>query len=354
MRKSVRRSGHATTAQDVARLAGVSPMTVSRVMGAEKNVRPGTRERVLAAVKELNYAPNVAARSLATAAHARIGLVFANPSAAYLSEFLVGILDDMSRRGAQLIVERCEAGDAAAERTAVRRLIAGQVTGLLLPPPLSESTVVRQEAAAAGLPLVALATGRFSGDISCVRIDDRKAAYEMTRKIIELGHRNIGFIKGHPNQTASTERFAGFEAAVRDFGPSIKRSSAQGFFTYQSGLVAAERLLGKDRPTAIFASNDDMAAAVVSVAHRRGLDVPRDISVVGFDDTAIATTLWPELTTVRQPIGDMAIAALDLLFKEISARKKDAKFEPVDLVLNHTLIERQSTAVFHETLTPKS
>jgi LacI family transcriptional regulator len=333
------------TAEDVARLAGVSAMTVSRVMGGGKNVRAATREAVLSAARQLNYAPNLAARSLASAEHRRIGVLFANPSAAYLSEFFVGMLDEINRRGAQLTLRRVEAGNAADERKAVRALIKGQVNGLLLPPPLSESATVRQEAAAANIPVVAVATGRCSGDFSCVRIDDRAAAYDMTRKLISLGHRRFGFIKGHPNQTASAERLAGFEAALRELAPRAKHTIVQGFFSYQSGLQPAEQLLGaKTRPTAIFASNDDMAAAVVSVAHRRGLDVPRDVSVAGFDDTAVATTLWPELTTIRQPIGEMAAAAAALLIDEIRARRDSGAVEPVDIVLPHTLIERQSTA----------
>jgi LacI family transcriptional regulator len=349
MRKSTRRSGQAVTVRDVALRAGVSPMTVSRVVRGEMNVRAATRNEVLAAVRELKYAPNLAARNLASADQTRIGLLFANPSAAYLTEFLVGMLDNLSRRGAQLIVERCEAGNALSEHTAMHNLIAGQVTGVLLPPPLSESRVVREEAANANIVAVAVATGHFAGDISCIRIDDHKAAYDMTRRILELGHRHIGFIKGHPNQTASAQRLAGFEAAIRDFAPRAKKVTTQGYFSYQSGLAAAERLLsGKTRPTAIFAANDDMAAAVVSVAHRKGLDVPHDISVVGFDDTAIATTLWPELTTVRQPIGEMAMKAVDLLFKEMRERKANASVKPVDVVMLHTLIERHSTAALND------
>src|SRR5262249_17102299 len=237
------------------------------------------------------YAPNLGARNLASAEHQRIGLLFANPSAAYLTEFIVGLLDAMSRRGAELTLSRVDAGNAADERRAVNELLQSSMTGLLLAPPLSESATVRAEAAAAGIPVAALATGRFPGDVSCVRIDDRKAAYDLTRKLIALGHRRIALIKGHPNQTASAERQAGFEAAMRELSPKAKPAIVQGFFSYQSGLVAAERLLGgRERPTAIFASNDDMAAAVVSVAHRPALDVPRDISVPGLVRTAIATT----------------------------------------------------------------
>jgi LacI family transcriptional regulator len=342
--RSFRRRSQAVTAQDVARHVGVSPMTVSRVLAGAQNVTPDTRERVLAAVRALNYSPNAAARSLASATPARIGLLFSNPSSAYLSALLVGVLDEMGRRGSQLIIARCEPGDAKSERAAVRQALTGQVAGILLPPPLCESNAVLNEIAVSGVVAIGIASGKPGGKISSVRIDDRKAAYEMTRRLIALGHRHIGFIAGHPNQSASGARLAGFAQAMQEAGPGAAKTIAQGYFSYQSGLDAAERLLGrKDRPTAIFASNDDMAAAVVSVAHRRGLDVPRDISVAGFDDTAIATTLWPELTTIRQPIAQMAAAAVDQLFRELRARK-DAAVTPCDTVMDHQLIERQSTA----------
>lgn len=342
-----RRGDKAVTAEDVARRANVSPMTVSRVINGDKNVRPATREAVLEAVRELRYAPNVAAKSLASAEQPRIGLPYANPSAAYLSEFLLAILDEMSRAGAQLVLVRCEAGDTGAEREAVRSLLQGQVSGVLVTAPLSDSAALRAEIEKAGVPAVIVGAARYHGALSSVRIDDHKAAYDMTRKILELGHRRIGFIAGHPNQTASAARQAGFEAALKELAPNAHASIAQGFFTYQSGLAAAERLLGQEpRPTAIFASNDDMAAAVVSVAHRRGLDVPHDVTVVGFDDTAIATTLWPELTTVRQPIGELAVEAVKLLLRQLRARRTGAEAEHIDLVLPHRLIERQSSAAY--------
>jgi LacI family transcriptional regulator len=345
-RKSSRRSRRGTTIHDVARRAGVSPMTVSRVVNGERNVREATRAAVLAAVKELRYAPNPAARSLAGAQSLRIGLLYANPSAAYLSEFLLGALDESSRKSAQLLLEKCEVSSPSAERAAVRRLIDGSVAGVILPPPVCESHVILAELKKAAIPTVAVATGRFRSDASCVRIDDFKAAYEMTRYLLSLGHRRIGFIKGHPNQTASGERWLGFETALREAEckpqpPLIE----QGFFSYRSGLEAAEKLLASEpRPTAIFASNDDMAAATVSVAHRRGLDVPRDLSVVGFDDTAIATTVWPELTTIRQPTAAMAEVALDLLIREIRKRRDGLPGAAVDHLVPHELIVRESAA----------
>jgi LacI family transcriptional regulator len=319
-------------------------MTVSRVVNAEKNVHPATRELVLSVVRELNYAPNLAARSLAKAEDVRIGVIYSNPSAAYLSEFLVGALDESTSRGAQLLLVKSAGAEPAAAEEAVQRLVDSGVTGAVLTSPLAESTLVADKLREAGVPSVGVATGRFRGQLSCVRVDDRRAAYDVTKLLLNLGHRRIGFIKGHPNQTASSERLAGFEQAIAE-KPGCKTEVVQGFFTFQSGLEASEHLLDSSlQPTAIFASNDDMAAATVSVAHRRGLDVPNDLSVVGFDDTFVATTLWPALTTVRQPVSSMVATAIDLLLQEIRARREGVPFEPVDCVVEHTVIQRHSSA----------
>jgi LacI family transcriptional regulator len=343
LRKSSRGS-RGITIHDVARKAGVSPMTVSRVVNGEQNVRDTTREAVLAAVKDLKYAPNPAARSLAGAENPRIGLLYSNPSSAYLSEFLLGALDESSRKSAQLMLEKCEVTAPGGERAAVRQLLEGGVAGVILPPPVCESQVILAELKKAGIPTVAVATGRFRTDASCVRIDDFKAAYEMTLYLLGLGHRRIGFIKGHPNQTASSERGRGFETALREADCHIETPCMErGFFSYRSGLDAAEKLLAtRPRPTAIFACNDDMGAAVISVAHRRGLDVPRDLSVVGFDDTATATTVWPELTTVRQPIAHMAEVAIDLLIRKVRRYRDGEGHASVDHLVAHELVIRQS------------
>jgi LacI family transcriptional regulator len=333
------------TIHEVARKAGVSPMTVSRVTNGEDNVRESTREVVMKAIKELNYSPNPAARSLAGAQSTRIAMIYSNPSVAYLSELLVGALDKASKTAAQLVLEKWDELKPAAERTAARKL-AQSVAGVILPPPLCESDVITSELAAANIPVIAIATGRFRANVSCVRIDDFRAASEMTAHLIALGHQRIGFIKGHPNQTASAQRYAGFETTIEAAGLTPNAAYVQqGYFTYRSGLDAAEALLDRKRPpTAIFASNDDMAAAVVSVAHRRGLDVPRDLSVVGFDDTVTATTVWPELTTIRQPIAAMADAALNLLLRKIRHKKSGEPAEPVDHLFAHELVKRASDA----------
>ncbi len=320
-------------------------MTVSRVINGESNVRDATREIVMAAVRALNYRPNPAARVLAGARDTRIALIYSNPSASYLSELLVGALDGSSRAATQLVLERWDNLKPAAERAAAHRLAQG-VAGVILPPPLCESKVISSVFSAENIPVVALATGKAREDVSCVRIDDFSAAREMTAYLIAQGHARIGFIKGHPNQTATAQRFAGFEAAMEEKGLEIDAGLVlQGFFTFKSGLECTEKLLSRKRlPTAIFASNDDMAAAAISVAHRRGLDVPGDLSVVGFDDTPIAMTVWPELTTIRQPIAAMAEAAINLLLHKIRRPKDRHANQAVDHLVPHVLVKRDSVA----------
>src|SRR3954467_7261646 len=345
MARPSRRGRGAMTIEDVARAAGVSAMTVSRVINGGQNVRETTRQAVLEAVKKLNYSPNTAARSLAAGEATHIGMLYANPSAAYLSQFLIGALHAARRAGCHLVIESCESEDADEQAEVTRRFATSDVEGVVLPPPLSESQPIIAELAAIGIPVVTVAMGTPHEDSLNVRIDDFAAAAEMTRYLLSLGHRNIGFIKGHPNHIASHDRARGFFAALEEAGvDSSKAPVEQGYFTYRSGLAASERLLGRPNPpSAIFASNDDMAAAAVSVAHRRGLSVPGDLSVVGFDDPSLATTVWPELTTVKQPISAMAEAALELLLADLRRRRSGAPHKFAERVLSHAMIIRESS-----------
>ncbi|HEU0100375.1 MAG TPA: LacI family DNA-binding transcriptional regulator [Allosphingosinicella sp.] len=345
MAKPSRRSRGSNTIEDVARAAGVSAMTVSRVINGGKNVRESTRTAVLEAVRSLNYSPNTAARSLAAGEATHIGLLYANPSAAYLSQFLIGALQAARRAGAHLVLESCESEDADEQAEVTRRFATSDVEGVVLPPPLSESEPIMAELAAIGIPVVTVARGVPQEDGLNVQIDDYEAAVEMTRHLLELGHRNIGFIKGHPNHVASHDRARGFADALREYGVDPDGAPVeQGYFTYRSGLAASERLLSlPEPPTAIFASNDDMAAATVSVAHRRGLVVPGDLSVVGFDDTALATSVWPELTTVKQPISAMAETAVELLLADLRVRRAGSPRRLIKRTLEHALIIRESS-----------
>jgi len=189
-----------------------------------------------------------------------------------------------------------------------------------------------------------VATAATRDGVFTVTIDDHAAAYAMTQRLLSMGHRRIGFIRGDANQTASSKRFEGYADALQSAGLSADPALvAQGDFSYRSGLAAAERLLkSPSRPTAIFASNDDMAAGAMSMAHRLGLAAPADLSICGFDDTAIATTVWPELTTVRQPIAEMAEVAVELLVLAVRRRRAKEPVPPESRRLGFTLVERQS------------
>lgn len=344
--RATRRQHNTPTISDVAARAGVSPMTVSRVINAKESVRERTRERVEAAIAALNYAPNAAARALAGGDDIRIGLLHSNPSFAYLSALLVGALDQASRSNVQLMVEKCD--DADDYRAVIDHLVAGRVDGVLLPAPLSDAAGILEAIRDAELPVVAMATEHAPEWALSICIDDKRAAYEMTWHIGALGHRRIGFIKGDPNQAASGTRLAGYRRALKDLGlPYDPKLVVSGLFSYRSGLDAADVLLGlADPPTAIFASNDDMAAASVAIAHRRGLEVPRDLTVCGFDDTALATTIWPELTTIRQPVLDMARIALERLVQVIRLQRAGRADEigQSHIRAEHALIRRQSDA----------
>lgn len=322
---------------DVARLAGVSAMTVSRVVNGEPGVSDETRARVLKAVGTLGYVPNRAAQALAGGRQCKLALLHSNPSAAYLSEFLVGSLDQAARGEVQLVVEHC--GDEPPSEL-VTRLMQHRADAVLLPPPLCDDLPLLRALEAAGLPLARIATGHPGEGAIAVTIDDHGAGAAMTRHLIALGHRRIGFIEGDPNQSASALRRRGFEAALAEAGlPADPALIVPGDFTYRSGLKAAECLLSlADRPTAIFAANDDMAAATVALAHRLSLEVPRDLSVCGFDDSAMATTIWPELTTIRQPIAEMARLATDMLGATVHGKPPEQRH----IRLTFELVRRDS------------
>jgi LacI family transcriptional regulator len=178
-----------------------------------------------------------------------------------------------------------------------------------------------------------------------ISIDDYAAARQMTAHLLGLGHRRIGFILGRAEHGATEQRYLGFLDEMRVRGVPVDTALVQtGNFLFGDGLLCAERMLkGPHRPTAIFASNDDMAAAVISVARRHGLSLPGELSVTGFDDAPLATMIWPELTTVRQPVSVMAKMAADLLIQHGPRRRGWP--DPVPRrVLEHKLIVRNSTA----------
>lgn len=319
-------------------------MTVSRVINGNVRVSEDMQRRVLASIKALDFSINVAAQSTRSrVANVKIGILYSNPSAHYLNELLVGSLEQASKMGCQLILESC--AGLPSQTQAVNRLVEQRVEGVILPPPLCDSEPIVHSLLKRGIQVLSLASAAPVEETSAVRIDDFEAALSMTRYLIKLGHRRIAFIKGDPQHTPALVRYYGFCTAMRNAGIEIDESLvAEGLFTYQSGLEAAQKLLRRDdRPTAVFASNDDMAAAVLGVAHGMQLAVPGDLSVCGFDDTLIATTTWPPLTTIHQPIGEMGRTAIRTLIDQIRHQSTGKAWDPTHQVMKYALMERGST-----------
>lgn len=332
------------TIADVAKEAGYSPMTVSRVINGEKNVREATREAIQAAITKLNYSPNLAARTLAGAEQIRIALLYGNPSFAYLSRLLVGTLEQARKSHVQLIIEQFETEEVIP--SAFQELVESGIDGIVLAPPLCDSPEVLELVQKTDAICVLVANWTPPGKMSVVSIDDVEAAAVMTRHIISLGHKRIGFVIGNPKQKASEQRLKGFKQAMEEAGIAINPDYVvPGLFTYRSGLEAAERLLNlPDPPTAIFASNDDMAAAAVTVAHRRHLEVPKDVTICGFDDTDFAQSIWPELTTIHQPIAEMSRTAVEILVGHIRDRRNGRAIKREERLLDFTFVRRESDA----------
>jgi LacI family transcriptional regulator len=334
------------TIYDVADRAGVSIKTVSRVMNDEPNVRAETRERVLAATAALNYHPNRSARSLAGA---RSFLIAAFVDATltlqhwrnergtdYLSRIQIGATVPCRAAGYHLLIELVD-NEAASMRQDVRNVLAAlRPDGVILTPPSCDNAVLLKILREAGTPFVRLGPERKAGGGLRLSLDDRAAARGMTEYLLDLGHRNIGFIGGAQRYGSSQARKKGFLQAMEARGLPTPWL-ARGDFTYASGMEAGMALLANsERPSAIFASNDDMALGCVAVAAELGLRVPQDVSVAGFDDSTGSRFSRPRLTTLRQPIVEMAALAAEKLISGAVLADCDedggAKLPPFTLV----------------------
>ena len=329
----------AATIRDVAHAARASAMTVSRVINGSTRVDAKVRDRVRAAIVTLQYQVNQASRSARTGS-LRIGLPFSIGSAPFMNDFAVGAMDQCTLQGARLILENC--GDLDSQRAAIGTLIDNRVDAILMPPPLCDLACTRRQLAQIGMPTVAIASARPATHDFAVRVDDYAAATAMMQHLLTAGHRDIAFIKGDPSHAPARMRFHAYLDAMGVAGLHVRSERvADGMLTYRSGLTAARRLLGQpDHPTAVFASNDDMAAAALAVAHGMDLRVPHDLAICGFDDALIASTVWPKLTTMRQPIDEMARAAVQLAIEAIGAAGR-ARHS----VLPYTLVIRGSSVV---------
>lgn len=323
--------------RDVAARAGVAVKTVSRVLNGHPYVSDAMRERVEEAMKALDFRPSVAARILSGAKSNQVALIYDNHSPYYMFQIQKGCWDVCHEKGIRLLAQPVDIDDPDVGEQ-VRGLISEtHVDGIILSSPVTDCEPVLRTLDTLDIPFVRISPGTNHALTSSVFMDDAQAGDDMTTHLVNRGHRRIGFVKGHPNHMASEERLYGYRKALDRAGIAFEPALViDGEFDFDSGVRAAAALLGSaNPPSAIFAANDDMAAGVLAEAHSRGIDVPGQLSVAGFDDTTLARTVWPPLTTIHQPMAELARSAAEILI---------AGGETVHRRLPHQLVERASVA----------
>ncbi len=329
------------TIYEVAKHAGVSTATVSRVMGGLPSaVSPDTRRRVLASIDELGYTPNAAAQTLRTHASRTILVTVPDLANPFFALILQGIEDAAQRDGYAVLIGDTQHDTAREERYA-RMLRQKEADGLIflghrLP---NEAHVLMRD----GTRVPVVNGCEFSPDLGVpsVHIDNAKAAFEVVDHLVGLGHQRIGVVTGPTGSPLSRDRLRGAVARAQQSGVHRDLVVVNGDFTIESGVRAAERLLDQRRPpTAIFCFNDEMAIGLIETAHRRGVRVPEDLSVAGFDDVRFARYTRPPLTTVAQPMREIGRGCVRLLLQIL----RGEAVESMSITLPHKLTIRASTA----------
>lgn len=327
--------------RDIAALAGVSIATVSRVLNGRPDVSPATRDLVLQHIRALGYVSNRSARALASGRTGLIGLTVPFMQGGYFAAIISGASEALGERDARLVL--CPTfHEHDREVTVLERLMHGATDGTLLILP-SETKAELRQLRMRGAPFVVIDSSLpLDDDIPVVGTANWSGARVATEHLIRLGHRRIGLITGPPDWCASLDRTAGYHSALMATGlPIVPELVRAADFLLDGGSEAAHALLDlPDRPTAIFAQNDNMAIGALRAAHERGLQVPRDLSVIGFDDIDIACVAIPPLTTVAQPLQEMGRMAVTLLYRQIDGQPLEAP----RVELSTRLIVRDSTA----------
>ncbi|BCA57539.1 LacI family transcriptional regulator [Sphingomonas sp. HMP6] len=331
------------TINDVARIAGVSKKTVSRVINRSPLLNDDTRRKVEEVIGDLGYIPNPQARALALRRNFLIGLVHDNPNAQTVMNVQQGMLEALHGTEFEMVVRPLDRGSATMLEDLRHFLERQRLFGVLLMPPISENDSIARLCSEIGCRYVRMGSAMLDDSAHMVASNDREAVRMAIEYLIAQGHRRIGLVAGPHGFRSAFERREGFEEALAAAGIALPRSMvADGSYTFDSGRIAADRLLDvMPRPTAIFASNDEMAAGVMHAALERGLHIPRDLSIIGFDDTPVAAHVWPPLTTVRWPIVSMARSAALKLLAGVDG--SDPVEEPSQFL--STLIRRASVAV---------
>ena len=328
----------AVTIYDVARHAKVSIKTVSMVLNNLPVVKAETRARVEAAMAALAYHPNQLARGLASQRSFMLGL-FCDGNAIgshYVGQIQMEVLKICQQEGYHLVVEYVEPTSPKLAEQVKGLVVQSDLAGGILTPPLSDLADLIATLHDCGTPIARYSPARPAAGFIAVDMDNVQAGYDMTTHLIGLGHRRIGFVQGEAHHADARARFEGFrQAMVERNVPVDETLCVPGAFSFKSGLQAGDILLSReDRPTAILAANDDMAAGVLAASLRFSLKVPEDLSIAGFDDSVFSQSMWPPLTTCQQPLQEMTEALVTTLIRrEASSRT----------IFPHKLIVRQST-----------
>ncbi len=329
-------AGKAITINDIARLSGVSKKTVSRIINNSPLVRQDTREKVEALMREVGYAPDPMARGLAFRRSFLIGMVYDNPTAQYIVDIQYGALDALRESAYELVVHPCDTRSPGYIE-GVRRFVQQQkLHGVILVPRASEDQALADMLDEIGCRYTRVASVALDDTSRMVVTHDRDGAAEAADYLLSLGHRDIALITGPSAYRSTFERTNGFVDALRRRGLELPPERiCEAGYTFESGVAAAEKLLlgNKRRPTAIFTGNDEMAAGVYRVAMRAGVQIPRELSVVGYDDSPLASRLWPPLTSVRRQTRDTGRTAAAML-----VQPDEAKVLPVASVRPHLIV----------------
>ena len=309
------------TIKDVAKRAKVSLKTVSRVINNEPAVQQRTRDKVLRAIEQLDYQPDLSARSLRSAQSFALGVVYDNPNAYYVISMQNGVLSVCRETGFGLQIHPCNSASPDLADELVELVKRSRLAGLVLAPPMSERMELIRFLSNSGIKLVRILSAAEDprDGYPCVYVDDRDAAYAITEHLIQLGHQRIGFLWGGEAHRSSPERFKGYESALKDYGIALNnRLIVHGDYSFDDGFRGARKLLAlKERPTAIFGSNDEIAAGVLAAAKSSGLEVPYDLSIAGFEDSPFSKQSWPALTTAKQATEEIARQATLRLIAEL-------------------------------------
>lgn len=316
------------TINDVARVAGVSKKTVSRVINRMPSLKAATREKVERAIAELGYVPNPQARGLALRRNFLLCMLHDNPNAQTVLSFQEGVLDTIRDTEFALLVRPVDRHSPRMIDDIRTFLETHRPYGAFILPPISEDDRIADLCRELKVGHVRMGSAALDTDAHLVESNDREAVGRAIDYLVQMGHSAIALIAGPEGFRSASERQAGFMGAMERHGLAVSPGRvAPGNYTFESGLKAADRLLEVDpRPTAIFSSNDEMAAGALHAARIRGLSVPEDLSLIGFDDTAIAAHIWPPMTTIRWPIVSMAQSAARKLIHPEQAEESPSRF----------------------------